>query len=226
MSTGLPICAVLPVKDTAQAKQRLAGMLSAGQRRALALAMAEDALQALASAPGLAGILVVTADPAAAAIAVRCGARVTAEGARTGHTAAVATAVRRLKAEGLGMLALPGDIPLLAPDDVAQLLETRRPPPAFTIVPARDQKGSNAVLCAPANAVPLRFGEDSFLPHLAAARARGIEPMVLRLPRIALDIDTPEDLALFRSTPSRTRTRALLDQWDMRSGQAPRERRR
>jgi 2-phospho-L-lactate guanylyltransferase len=124
------------------------------------------------------------------------------------------------------MLALPGDIPLLAPDDIAQLLETRRRPPAFTIVPARDHQGSNAVLCAPADAVPLRFGEDSFLPHLAAARARGIEPMVLRLPRIALDVDTPEDLALFRSTPSRTRTRALLDQWDMSSGQAPREQRR
>jgi 2-phospho-L-lactate/phosphoenolpyruvate guanylyltransferase len=176
--------------------------------------MAEDVLQALAAAPGLAGILVVTADPAAAAIAVRCGARVTTEGARAGHTAAVAAAARRLKAEGLGMLALPGDIPLLAPDDIAQLLETRRRPPAFTIVPARDEMGSNAVLCSPADAVPLRFGAESFFPHLHAARARSIEPRVLRLAGIALDIDTPEDLALFRTTPSRTRARMLLDRWD------------
>ena len=87
------ICAVVPVKDTAQAKQRLAGMLSAEQRGELALAMAEDVLQALASAAGLAGILVVTADPAAAAIAARYGARVTGDGARADHTAAVAAAV-------------------------------------------------------------------------------------------------------------------------------------
>jgi 2-phospho-L-lactate guanylyltransferase (CobY/MobA/RfbA family) len=43
---------------------------------------------------------------------------------------------------------------------------------------------------------------------------RGIEPLVMRLPRIALDIDTPEDLALFRAAPARTRARMLLDRWD------------
>ena len=67
------------------------------------------------------------------------------------------------------------------------------------------------MLCTPANAVPLRFGDNSFFPHLAAAKARGIEPHVMRLPRIALDIDTPEDLALFLATPSTTRAHALLD---------------
>ena len=67
--------------------------------------------------------------------------------------------------------------------------------------------------------MPLRFGENSFFPHLAAARDRGIAPKVLRLPRIALDLDTPEDLALFLAGPSRTRTRALLDDWRIAVGQ-------
>ena len=208
------ICAVVPVKDTAQAKQRLAGMLSAEQRRELALAMAEDVHQTLAAAAGLAGILVDTAYPAAAAIAARYGARVTGDGARADHTAAVAAAAQRLAAEGFDMLALPGDIPLVEPADIARLLAAQRPPPAFTIVPARDQMGSNALLCSPADAVPLRFGDGSFFPHLHAARARGIEPVVMRLPRIALDIDTPEDLALVRAAPARTRARMLLDRWD------------
>jgi 2-phospho-L-lactate guanylyltransferase len=73
------------------------------------------------------------------------------------------------------------------------------------------------VLCTPANAVPLRFGDDSFFPHLAAARAHGIEPCVVRLPRIALDIDTPQDLTQFLLTPSQTRSRALLDRWGVRA---------
>jgi 2-phospho-L-lactate guanylyltransferase len=208
------ICAVVPVKDTAQAKQRLAGTLSAEQRRELALAMAEDVLQTLASAAGLAGILVVTADPAAAAIAPPNRARLTHQRAPADHTAAVAAAAHRLATEGFDMLALPGDIPLVAPADIAGLLAAQQPPPAFTIVPARDEMGSNAVLCSPADAVPLRFGAESFFPHLHAARARSIEPRVLRLAGIALDIDTPEDLALFRTTPSRTRARMLLDRWD------------
>jgi 2-phospho-L-lactate/phosphoenolpyruvate guanylyltransferase len=64
--------------------------------------------------------------------------------------------------------------------------------------------------------VPLRFGDNSFFPHLDAAKAHGIEPEVVHLPRIALDIDTPEDLALFVRTPSQTRAYALLRQWRLR----------
>ena len=64
--------------------------------------------------------------------------------------------------------------------------------------------------------MPLRFGADSFFPHLAAAKRQGIEPTVLKLPRIALDIDTPDDLALFLATPSHTRARALLETWRLR----------
>jgi 2-phospho-L-lactate guanylyltransferase len=203
--------AVVPVKDTRQAKQRLAGVLSRAQRQELALAMLEDVLAALAAVGELAGILVVTVDPAAAAVAARYRARVMPDGAGDGHTGAVAAAARLIGRDG--MLALPGDIPLVEPGDVRQLIAAHgddAPGGTFAITPARDARGSNAVLCSPAGAVPLRFGEDSFFPHLAAARARGIEPKVVRLPRIALDIDTPDDLALLLATPAPTRAHALL----------------
>jgi 2-phospho-L-lactate guanylyltransferase len=216
MTTRPIIHAVVPVKDTRQAKQRLAGVLSGAQRQELALAMLEDVLAALARVDELAGILVVTADAAASAIAARYRAGVMDEGARDGHTGAVAAAVRRLV--GDGMLTVPGDIPLLEPDDVRRLVSVhreamRRSAHAFTIAPARDEQGSNAVLCSPVGAVPLRFGEDSFFPHLAVARSSGIEPEVVRVPRIALDIDTPQDLALLLGTPARTRAHALLQRW-------------
>jgi 2-phospho-L-lactate guanylyltransferase len=210
MSAKRNICAVVPVKERAAAKQRLATLLSPTQRRALALAMCEDVLATLSAVSELAGVVVVTVDPDAAALAERYGARVWHDGARDGHTGAVAAAARRLARERLDMLALPGDIPLVAPDDVRQLLASDA---AFAIVPARDDLGSNAVLCAPPEVIPLRFGENSFFPHLAAAQAHGLAPRVLRLPRIALDIDTPEDLAVFLATPSRTRARGLLDEW-------------
>lgn len=216
MTTRPIIHAVVPVKDTRQAKQRLAGVLDRARRQELALAMLEDVLAVLARVDELAGILVVTADAAAAGIAARYRAHVTGEGARDGHTGAVAAAARRLV--GDGMLTVPGDIPLLEPDDVRRLMSAhreamRRSARAFTIVPAHDERGSNAVLCSPAGAVPLRFGEDSFFPHLDAARSCSIEPAVLRLARIALDIDTPQDLALLLGTPARTRTHTLLRRW-------------
>ena len=213
------IHAVVPIKDTSDAKRRLATVLCAARRQQLALAMFEDVLATLTGVRELAGIVAVTVDPAAAAIAARYGARVSNAGAREGHTGAVAAAARELAAEA--MLTLPGDIPLVEADDIRQLIDvhrhaTGRGARAFTIVPAWDERGSNAILCSPAAAVPLRFGADSFLPHLAAARRCAIEPTVARMPRIALDIDTPDDLALFLATPSPTRTRALLEQWRLR----------
>ena len=69
MSGDASIWAVIPVKDTAAAKQRLGDAVPAHLRPAFALAMLEDVLAAVAGARGLAGIAVVTVDQAAAALA-------------------------------------------------------------------------------------------------------------------------------------------------------------
>ena len=83
-----------------------------------------------------------------------------------------------------------------------------------SISPAHDDLGSNAVVCSPPESVPLRFGDNSYFPHLDAARLQGIEPTVIRQPGIAMDIDHPVDLALFLRMPQSagTRTRTLLDE--------------
>ena len=198
------VWAAVPVKTFAVAKHRLASLLTPAQRSALAAAMLEDVLSALAAAQ-LGGIMVNTEDATAAALARRFGAVVVAEDARDGHTAAVAAMARILGARGTSaMLALPGDIPRVTAAELEQVCAAgRRPPPAFAIVPAHDELGSNAVLVAPPDAVPLRFGDDSFFPHLDAARRHGVEPVVVKLPGIALDIDRPEDVyALLRAKPA------------------------
>ena len=206
MSGSNGIWVVVPVKDTSAAKQRLASVLPPDLRRALALAMLEDVLAALTEVPGLAGRLLVTTDPAAKQLAASYGAQCIEDGADDGHTGAVTAAARRLVREGCEtMLTLPGDIPLVTAAEIARLVAAHRPAPSFTIAPSHDEQGSNAILVSPPDAVPLRFGEDSFFPHLAAAEARGIAPSIVRLPGIAFDIDTPADLAHFAQLGSRTR---------------------
>lgn len=210
--TGMArVWAVVPVKERGLAKQRLAEVVPARLRETLALAMLEDVLAAIAGTPGLAGLAVVTVDPGAGRLARRYGARLVDMGAREGHTGAVTAAARLLAAEqAAGMLALPGDIPLVTPAEIAAVLQAHRPAPSFTIAPSHDELGSNAVLCSPPQAVPLRFGENSFFPHLRAAEERGILPTVLRLPGIALDIDNPQDLRRFAQVERDTRTRSLV----------------
>ena len=207
----MDLWAVVPVKERVSAKERLAPILRPEARQALALAMLEDVLAAVTAASGIAGILVVTVDAKAGRLAARYGARVIEVGARDGHTGAVTAAARLLAAEGrAGMLTLPADIPLVTPAEIAGVLVAHPPAPSFTIVPSHDERGSNAIACSPPDVVPLRFGDDSFYPHLQAAEVCGIRPTVLHLPGIALDIDNAEDVVSFMRTQSSTRAWAVL----------------
>ena len=208
---AVEVHAVVPVKDLGNAKQRLAGILGQPERTALFRAMLEDVLEALAGAASLAGIVLVTRDAEAMALARRYDAECLIEPENRGHTAAVEFAARALAARGAAaLLQVPGDIPRVTSGEIEAVIAAHAPAPAVTIAPSRDHRGSNAVLCSPPDVFPFRFGDDSFHPHLAAARAIGIEPTVVERPGIGLDIDTPGDLEAFLASPSDTRTYRLL----------------
>jgi 2-phospho-L-lactate guanylyltransferase len=139
--------------------------------------------------------------------------RIMHEGAREGHTGAVMAAIRRITEEGQkGVLTVPADVPGLTAEEISELLAAHGEAPAFSIVPAHDRRGSNAILMTPPNAVPLAFGDDSFLPHLEAARRCGIEPRVSLMSGIGLDIDNPQDLVQFMQKPSKTRTWSFVEE--------------
>jgi 2-phospho-L-lactate/phosphoenolpyruvate guanylyltransferase len=213
--TAQDIWAVVPIKELDGAKQRLAPLLSPAQRRALIEVMMGEVLEAVAETSSLAGIIVVTVDPQATALATRLGARVVTDGARDGHTGSVMGGVRLLLKEGRGgMLTLPADIPAVTPQEISLVVGAHLPGRSFTIAPAHDLLGSNTVICSPPDAVPLRFGDNSYYPHLEAAEKGGIEPTVMPQPGIAMDIDHPVDLAAFLRMPQSvgTRTRAFLEE--------------
>ena len=202
--------AILPVKEMAGAKQRLAPLLSPEERIGLMQVMLRDVLAALSAAQGLAGIALVTLDPWAQALAQEHGARIITEGAREGHTGAVTSAAAVLQAEGVAaILTLPGDIPAAKPMEIEALIAAATASPAFIIAPAHDEQGSNAILMSPPNAVRLRFGEDSYFPHLTASRAAGIAPQILHLQGIAMDIDHPADIVRFAHIPEAKGTQTL-----------------
>ncbi|HYR67083.1 MAG TPA: 2-phospho-L-lactate guanylyltransferase [Reyranella sp.] len=215
MSLAADIWAVVPIKELEGAKQRLAPLLSPAERRALIEVMMGEVLEAVAGARSLAGIVVVTVDPQATALAARLGARVVTDGARDGHTGSVTAGLRLLAREGRGgMITLPADIPAVTPQEIDLVVAAHLPAKSFTISPAHDDLGSNAVICSPPDSVPLRFGDNSYFPHLEAAERCGIEPTVIRQPGIAMDIDHPVDLAAFLRLPQSagTRTRAFLEE--------------
>ena len=203
--------AVVPVKSFACAKQRLAPLLVAHERAALARAMFQDVLQVLLHSSCVAGTLVVTGDIEAATIARRAGADVLPDPCEAGLVPAVQHAARALAgARRGGMLVVPADLPLITSADIELIALGHRRSPAVTLVAASSDGGTNALACSPPDAMPLCFGENSFQRHRDSALNLDLSPKVLTLPRFGRDIDRPEDLLAFLEWPSATRAHAYL----------------
>ncbi|QPS11337.1 2-phospho-L-lactate guanylyltransferase [Delftia acidovorans] len=214
--------AVVPVKPLAQAKQRLAPLLDASERAALAQVMLRDVLDALAGHPHLGGMLVVSGDPTAQAMARAAGATVLDDSPACGLVPALRRAARALSDAGRdGMLIVPADLPGLARDDLALLAQAhgrRRGARGATLVAASHDGGTNALACSPPDALPLCYGPDSFRRHVRTARAIGLDPLLLSLPRLARDVDRPADLRAFMALSGAAQTHTYA--WLQSSGVA------
>lgn len=205
---------LVPVKDLSGAKQRLSPLLTDEERTALARAMAEDVFDALSPFAVSPGVAVVSGDAWVSQQAMARRFTVIVDDAQAGETAAIELATSVCLNSGAGFsVVFPADIPLISTDEVRAVLDAM-PPQGCVVVPAGDGRGTNGILRRPADLIPLRFGNDSFLPHLAAAQATGFEVVVLReLPGIALDVDRPDDIAELMTRPMRTRAQRLLMDW-------------
>ena len=204
---------LIPVKNLSSAKQRLAAVLDQPARTALAHAMLQDVVGTIAKWGGRPPCALVTSDPFALELARQNDFEVIPDAANLGETAAIEMATRVCVSRGVDCtLILPADIPLIQAAELEQIIE-RAPVEGSVLAPAADGRGTNAALRRPADLFPLRFGNDSFKPHLAAAQATGKPCMVLQLPCIALDVDNPEDLEGILSHAGDTLTQRLLQRW-------------
>ncbi len=208
--------AAVPAKEFVDAKQRLAGLLTAAERAALARAMLEDVLAAVCAAP-LQAVWVVTRDPDVIACVRRFPVEVLAENVSRGHSAAVALAQAAAVSRGADLfLTVPGDAPGVTPAELRAMVRAAGMGPAAVFVPSVSGYGTNGALLRPPDAMTLKFGEPSFANHLTAARRRELTPVVLSLPGLGLDIDTPDDLRALLDGESPTHTGRLLAGWCMR----------
>jgi 2-phospho-L-lactate guanylyltransferase len=206
---------LVPVKNLSGAKQRLASMLDQATRTDLAQTMLLDVLETLVSWADRPEVALVTSDTFACDLARRFGFEVIHDSANRSETDAVEMATRVCEARGVNFtLVIPGDIPLIQVQELENILQAA-PEEGSVLAPAADGRGTNAAFRRPAGLFPLRFGNDSFKPHLAAARATGKPVVVLPLPGIALDIDSPADLRRLADLPGETHSQRLVRRFDL-----------
>jgi 2-phospho-L-lactate guanylyltransferase len=185
---------VVPAKRFDQAKQRLSGVRDGAARAALAAAMLGDVLEQLSGAAGLAGVLVVTSDTEATAIAGSFGAAVLADPADSGVNDAVAYGVSKLGLLGASAAIIaPSDIPFVTSEEISSVLAALEQT-AVVLAPATRDGGTNILGLSPPDVIAPAFGPDSFARHCELAR--DLRPAVIPLEGAGHDIDEPADLAL------------------------------
>jgi 2-phospho-L-lactate guanylyltransferase len=176
--------AIVPFKGLAGAKSRLGEALADAEREALAGGMLERVLAACTGAASIRRTLLVTPDSSTAFADVD----VLVDGG-TGHADAIDLALLDSRARD-GALVVMADCPFVEAQALDHLAEAARP---LALVPSEDG-GVNALALRSVNGFRPRFG----LPveaMIAAARSAGLDPVVLREPRLAFDVDRPADLA-------------------------------
>lgn len=200
------VLVVVPVKDLAGTKSRLAPILDPDARAGLTIYMMRRVVKAALDA-GAGEVCVVSPDIIVLGEAEQVGATAVMQRGR-GLNAALNEEGRRFAA-GRGakaMLVLPADLPLIEPEDVAGILGLASDERAV-ISPDGARTGTNALLIAPPEEFEeFRYGVGSFDLHTEAARDAELEVIEYENPRLAFDLDTGLDLArLEREAPGRVR---------------------
>ena len=206
---------LVPIKNTASAKQRLASILDQQTRTELAQAMLTDVLVALHQWRDRPKVGIVTSDSYATSLANEFQFEVIPDPDNPGETGAIEMATQICVERGdESTLVIPADIPLVEAWELEEVLR-HAPAEGSVLVPAGDGRGTNAAFRRPANLFPLRFGNDSFKPHHAAAQATGKPCVVLNLAGIAVDVDNPPDLRQLLTLPGETRAQRLARSWNL-----------
>jgi 2-phospho-L-lactate guanylyltransferase len=206
---------LIPIKNTSFAKQRLASILDQPARTELARAMLTDVLTTLHEWKNRPKVGIVTGDEYATKLATEYKFEVITDTDNPGETGAIEMATRVCVERGEeSTLVIPGDVPLIEMWELEEIIK-QAPTEGTLLVPAWDGRGTNAAYRRPANLFALKFGNDSFKPHYAAAQATGKPCVILNLPGIAVDVDNPADLRQLLSVPGQTRSQRLARSWNL-----------
>jgi len=187
------IWAVVPVKRLGLAKQRLAPVLSRSERAELARTMLHDVLTTLCATPQLAGIIVVSGDPAVAKLAMLFDARVVGDVMESGVNAAVLQGLRTPDPSSAGVLVIPADVPFATAADLQAVIAQLGHFP-IVLAPALSDGGTNTLAMRRPDLIAPSFGDDSFARHQALARDAGLGCGIVRSEGLGRDIDYPSDL--------------------------------
>ncbi len=199
------VWAIVPVKHLVEAKSRLNEVLGPVGREKLVCDLVCRTLDLLATTQGVSDTILVSTDPAVLDLAGRCNSRPLMEETPPDLNRALNQATNlALEAGAEAVLVVPADLPLVEAADLEAVLTLLAYPTpgknSVVAVPDRHGTGTNLLALKPPGVIEYCFGPGSLVRHRDACMTRGVPFHTLQNPRLVLDLDLPEDLALWRPT--------------------------
>ena len=191
--TGLSIVAVVPMKPLSRSKTRLASVLSEQERADLSLAMFSKVVSAAHEALGT--VWVVGGDSVVRQTADSLGAK-WLEDPGNDLNESLSFALSKACRVGKAAIYLPADLPFVTAADIEKIVQTSVGGETLTLSPAQQDGGTNAMLVPKCLRFTSLLGRDSYARHKQQAASLGIPYTVCLSEGLALDLDTPDDLAL------------------------------
>ena len=193
------VFALVPAKDPALGKSRLASVLSDDERCALNASLARHTLECCITVFGCRHTLVVTSSQTIGDEARSLGIEIVKEGGADGLNAALALAAARALELGAGAaFVVPTDLARLSEASLRGALSSLPAAPGCLVVPDRRGEGTNLLGLAPVRAGVFAFGGASRARHLERAKQLGYAVSEYHDQALALDIDLPSDYELWR----------------------------
>lgn len=191
--------ALVPLKRLDRAKHRLAPLLSAEERGRLSLAMVADVLAALAGVEDIGRILLVSSEPEAGSLLPRGDIDVFYSAQSEGMNRELEQAAAHASSRGAQrVLIVHGDLPYLTAQAMRKFLAAA-PPDGMQAAACKRGTGTNILLSPLPLRIPLVFGRHSLRRFRQLADGAGQRFEVVRDPRLAADVDDPDDFERLRA---------------------------
>jgi 2-phospho-L-lactate guanylyltransferase len=194
--------ALIPVKDPARGKSRLAPVLDEPARQSLSLRFAQRTLAVCLECFGARRTVVVSTSARIRELAAAQGALFVQEpGSLQGLNPALGAAAQYAREAGAaGIAVVPTDLVLLSRRLLTEAIEALPEAPGCVLVPDRRGTGTNLLCMSPDLPEIFSFGEASLRRHAARARHAGLEVRIHCCPSLAFDLDLPEDFNHLEAT--------------------------
>ncbi|MCM8856324.1 MAG: 2-phospho-L-lactate guanylyltransferase [Candidatus Thiodiazotropha sp.] len=188
------IWALVPLKELAQVKNRLAPVLTAELRRELVLAMAQDVVSALLDVDLITRVLLVTNESSVAHLFSTMGVDNFRPEQGGGLNTELEQAVDYATVQGARqILIVHADLPLLTPLVLGEFIAAASPD-ITRAAACKTSAGTNLLLTESPLRFPLVFGSNSLRAFRKMFIRQGRTLDVVKHPQLAMDIDTPDDL--------------------------------